>query len=64
MTKEWENEKDKFDVVDVSKLTANYLPGLLRKAEQIEVGGGMCVVQSFEPIMHSITTDEPYRGQV
>ena len=50
MTKKWENKKDKFDVVDVSKLTANFLPELLSKAEKIEVGDGMCVVQSFEPI--------------
>ena len=50
MTKEWENKKDKFIAVNVSKLTGNFLPGLLRKAEKIEVGDGMCVVQSFEPI--------------
>ncbi len=50
MTKEWENTKDKFKVVDVRKLTGNFLPKILRKAGQIEVGDGMCVVQTFEPI--------------
>ena len=50
MTKGWENKKDLFDVVDVRKLTDNFLPNLLNKAGQIEVGEGMCVVQSFEPI--------------
>ena len=50
MTKEWENTKDQFKVVDVRKLTGNFLPGILNKAGQIEVGDGMCVVQSFEPI--------------
>jgi hypothetical protein len=50
MTKEWENKKDQFKVVDVRKLTGNFLPGILNKAGQLEVGGGICVVQSFEPI--------------
>ena len=50
MTKEWENTKDKFKVVDVRKLTGNFLPGILKKAGQIKVGDGICVVQTFEPI--------------
>ena len=36
--------------MDVRKLTGNFLPGILNKAGQVEVGGGICVVQSFEPI--------------
>ena len=50
MAKEWENNKGLFNVVDVRKLTGNFLPGLLNKAGQIEVDEGLCVVQSFEPI--------------
>jgi alkylhydroperoxidase/carboxymuconolactone decarboxylase family protein YurZ len=50
MTKEWESKKDSFKVVDVRKLTGNFLPGFLNKAGQLEVGEGTCVVQSFEPI--------------
>ena len=50
MAKEWENKKDLFDVVDVRKLTGNFLPGILNKAGKIEVGEGISVVQSFEPI--------------
>ncbi len=50
MAKDWENKKDRFRVVDVRKLASNFLPGLLNKAGQVEVGDGMCVVQSFEPI--------------
>jgi len=46
----WENKKDLFDVVDVRKLTGNFLPSLLKKGGQLEVGEGVCVVQSFEPI--------------
>ena len=45
MVKEWENRKDCFDVVDVRKLTGNFLSGLLNKAGQIEVGEGIIVVQ-------------------
>jgi alkylhydroperoxidase/carboxymuconolactone decarboxylase family protein YurZ len=50
MGRDWEDRKDRFGIVDVRKLTSNFLPGLLNKARQIEVGDGMCVVQSFEPI--------------
>jgi len=50
MKKEWEDKKDSFKVVDVRKLTGNFLPNLLKKAQDIELGQGMCVVQSFEPI--------------
>jgi hypothetical protein len=32
MGKDWENRKDRFGVVDVRKLTSNFLPELLNKA--------------------------------
>ena len=41
MAKDRENKKERFDVVDVRKLTGNFLPGLLKKAGQVEVGEGM-----------------------
>jgi alkylhydroperoxidase/carboxymuconolactone decarboxylase family protein YurZ len=50
MAKNWEDIKDSFEVVDVRKITWNFLPRLLEKAGKIELGEGMCVVQSFEPI--------------
>lgn len=50
MRSDWDDRKEKFDVVDVRKATGNFLPGLLNKAGQIKVGGGICVVQTFEPI--------------
>jgi len=50
VAKDWENKKKRFDVVDVRELTGNFLPGLLSKAGKVEVGDGMCVIQSFEPI--------------
>ena len=50
MTHDWENKRDRLEVTDVRKLSGNFLPGLLKKAGQVEVGDGMCVIQSFEPI--------------
>jgi alkylhydroperoxidase/carboxymuconolactone decarboxylase family protein YurZ len=50
MARDWENKKEQFEVVDVRNLTRNFLPGLLSKADKVEAGEGICVVQSFEPI--------------
>ena len=50
MAKKWENNKESFDVIDVRKLTGNFLPMVLKKASDVNVGKGICVVQSFEPI--------------
>lgn len=46
---EWDNSKQSFKVIDVRKLTSNFLPGLLKSARELEIGQGLCVVQSFEP---------------
>lgn len=46
---EWKSSKDSFRVIDVRKLTSNFLPGLLKSAQQLNVGERLCVVQSFEP---------------
>jgi len=48
--KAWESKKESFEVKDVRKLTGNFLPGLLQKAQKLSTGQGLCVVQSFEPI--------------
>ena len=50
MTKEWTSKKDSFEVIDVRKLSGNFLPMLLKKGSMMSVGEGICVVQSFEPI--------------
>lgn len=50
MEKEWTKQKDRFGIVDVRKLTSNFLPGFLKKAGQVEVGDGICVVQTFDPV--------------
>lgn len=49
MTDDWEDRKSSFPVIDVRKLTDNFLPMILQKAQQVEVDDGICVVQSFEP---------------
>jgi alkylhydroperoxidase/carboxymuconolactone decarboxylase family protein YurZ len=50
MKKEWHNEKESFEVIDVRKMTGNFLPMILKKAQEGDVGSGICIVQSFEPI--------------
>jgi glycosyltransferase involved in cell wall biosynthesis len=48
-TYEWENNKDTFIVIDVKKLYNNFFPAIKQKLSQLEVGKGLCVVQTFEP---------------
>ncbi|APG25430.1 MULTISPECIES: sulfurtransferase TusA family protein [Syntrophotalea] len=50
MQKDWEQRKEQFEIVDVRKLTGNFLPGFLKRAGQVEVGDGICVVQTFDPV--------------
>jgi len=50
MEKEWRDKKETFEVIDVRKITGNFLPMLLNKAREMSVGKGICVIQSFEPI--------------
>ena len=50
MGKEWENKKESFEMIDVRKLTGNFLPMVLKKAETLPAGEGICVIQSFEPL--------------
>ena len=58
MKKEWQEKKESFEVVDVRELKGNFLPMILTKAKKIEVGEGLCVIQSFEPIpLYSALSD-------
>jgi hypothetical protein len=50
MRKDWEDKKEQFDKIDVREVTGNFLPGLLKRARRIEIGDGLCVIQTFEPI--------------
>lgn len=50
MKKKWLEQKEAFTVMDVRNSKGNFLPAILKKANDIMVGDGICVVQSFEPI--------------
>lgn len=47
---DWKNKIDSFIKMDMRGAQANFFPGLYKKAENIEVGCGLEIVQSFEPI--------------
>jgi len=58
VTEEWTTKKDSFEVIDVRKLTGNFLPMLIKKGSITSIGEGICVVQSFEPIpLYSAMSD-------
>lgn len=46
----WKNNKNDFFVKDVRGLKGNFLPSILKLANETEKGNGFCIVQSFEPI--------------
>jgi len=50
MKMDWLDQKETFEVKDVRELKGNFLPSILKKAQNLEVGVGLCVVQNFEPI--------------
>jgi len=58
MKKKWENKKNSFEVIDVRKMTGNFLPMVLRRAEKVPIGEGICVIQSFEPLPLYSTLDD------
>jgi alkylhydroperoxidase/carboxymuconolactone decarboxylase family protein YurZ len=49
MMNEWMTKKDEFEIIDVRNLRGNFLPMIQKKAEGMEVGQGLCIIQSFEP---------------
>lgn len=50
MDKSWHKAKESFPVIDVRKLTGNFLPMIIKKAKAVPSGGGICIVQTFDPI--------------
>ncbi len=58
MKNEWDDKKNDFEVIDVRDITGNFLPMIIKKAEKVDAGDGLCVVQSFEPIpLYSVLSD-------
>ncbi|MFK4784684.1 hypothetical protein [Fusobacterium sp. MFO224] len=45
----WMSKADSFEVIDVRKASGNFLPGLLNKGKEKEIGEGIIIIQSFEP---------------
>jgi alkylhydroperoxidase/carboxymuconolactone decarboxylase family protein YurZ len=61
MSEDWKERKKEFEVLDVREMTGNFLPLILKKAEEKAVGDGLCVVQRFEPIpLYSALEDLGY----
>ncbi len=58
MKKDWLDRKETFEVKDVRELRGNFLPSILKKAQNIEVGNGLCIIQRFEPIPLYSTLEE------
>lgn len=74
MIREWHSQKESFEVIDLRKIKNcflliildevaeiikdNFLPMILEEAGGMDVGSGICVVQSFEPItLYSALSD-------
>lgn len=65
MEQEWLNQKDTFEVKDVRQMKGNFLPAILNKAKNLEVGKGVCIVQNFEPIpLYSALEDLGFEYQM
>lgn len=46
---DWQDKTESFFKIDVRKLQGNFFPGLKKKADALEVGEGLLVIQTFEP---------------
>ncbi|MBQ6480123.1 MAG: DUF2249 domain-containing protein [Anaerolineaceae bacterium] len=47
---DWKDKTAEFKKIDVRGIQGNFFPGIKRQADQVSVGDGLEVVQSFEPI--------------
>jgi uncharacterized protein (DUF2249 family) len=57
--------KNDYEVIDVRNVTTTFLPGLLKKASKVELGKGLCIIQSFDPKpLYSALEDLGYQWEV
>jgi alkylhydroperoxidase/carboxymuconolactone decarboxylase family protein YurZ len=42
--------EDNFEELDARKMKGNFFPAIFKKAQKIELGKGLCIIHSFEPI--------------
>lgn len=62
--KNWDNLMGTFEIKDVRTLKGNFLPSIINKAKKLDVGKGLCVIQSFEPIpLYSALEELGYEHQ-
>ncbi len=45
----WSDRVNSFDVLDVRNIKGNFFPMIKKRAENVEVGNGMKIIQTFEP---------------
>ena len=50
MKSEWKDKRETFEIIDVRELRGNFLPMIQKKASDLPVGQGLCIIQSFEPV--------------
>ena len=46
----WDDNKQTLKTIDVRGIQGNFFQGLKRQAEKLEVGQGLEIIQSFDPI--------------
>ena len=45
----WKDKTSQFQTIDVQHIQGNFFPGLRNKADALEVGEGLHIVQTFRP---------------
>ena len=55
----WKNKAQGFQTVDVRHIQGSFFEGLKKRAEALEVGEGLHIIQTFEPhpLYRVISTD-------
>ena len=57
----WDDKKQTFKTIDVRGIQGNFFQGLKRQAEKLEVGQGLEIIQSFDPIpLYEVMEDLGY----
>ncbi len=49
MCNKWMDKTKEFKTIDVRKLSGNFFPGLKKQAEDLNIGEGLHIIQTFEP---------------
>ena len=52
----WKNKAQGFQTVDVRHIQGSFFEGLKKRAEALEVGEGLHIIQTFEPVSYTHLT--------